>query len=55
MHERKSFRAATKIVFWSLILLLAILAGGVLFSLWKTRDEPDIGAEQVPETGRLEP
>lgn len=30
MHERKSFRAATKIVFWSLILLLAILAGGVV-------------------------
>ena len=39
----------------SLLVTLAILAGGVIFSLWKTRDETDIGAEQVPQTGQLEP
>lgn len=39
----------------SLLVTLSILAGGVLFSLWKTRNEPDIGAEQVPQTGQLEP
>ena len=39
----------------SLIVTISILAGGILFSLWKTRDEPDIGAEQAPETGQLEP
>ncbi|QDZ11091.1 TerC family protein [Devosia ginsengisoli] len=39
----------------SLIVTLTILAGGVIFSLWKTRNETDIGAEQAPQTGRLEP
>ena len=39
----------------SLLVTLSILAGGVIFSLWKTRNEPDIGAEQAPQTGRLEP
>lgn len=39
----------------SLIVTLAILAGGIVFSLWKTRNEPDIGAESVPQTGQLEP
>lgn len=39
----------------SLLVTLSILAGGVIFSLWKTRNEADIGAEQAPQTGRLEP
>ena len=39
----------------SLVVTLSILAGGVIFSLWKTRNEPDIGAEQAPQTGQLEP
>ncbi|WP_137152831.1 TerC family protein [Devosia sp. FKR38] len=39
----------------SLLVTLSILAGGVLFSLWKTRNEPDISAEQQPKTGQLEP
>jgi tellurite resistance protein TerC len=39
----------------SLVVTLAILAGGVLFSLWKTRNEPDISAETRPENGQLEP
>lgn len=39
----------------SLLVTLAILAGGVVFSLYKTRNEPDIGAETVPQTGQLEP
>ena len=39
----------------SLLVTLAILAGGVIYSLWKTRNEPDIGAEQAPKTGQLEP
>ncbi|MFP9138345.1 TerC family protein [Devosia sp. XGJD_8] len=39
----------------SLIVTISILAGGVIYSLYKTRNEPDIGAEQVPESGRLEP
>jgi integral membrane protein, TerC family len=39
----------------SLVVTLGILAGGVLFSLWKTRGEPDISAETRPETGQLEP
>jgi len=39
----------------SLLVTLGILAGGVIFSLWKTRNEPDISAEQKPETGQLEP
>lgn len=39
----------------SLVATLGILGGGVLFSLWKTRNEPDTGPEQAPETGKLEP
>ncbi|MBD8063935.1 TerC family protein [Devosia sp. PTR5] len=39
----------------SLGATLAILAGGIVFSLWKTRNEPDISAEKRPETGQLEP
>ena len=39
----------------SLVVTLSILAGGVIFSLWKTRNEPDVGAEQAPETGQLKP
>jgi len=39
----------------SLIVTLAILGGGVVFSLWKTRNEPDISAVDNPETGQLEP
>lgn len=39
----------------SLLVTLSILAGGVIFSLYKTRNEPDIGAEQAPRTGQLEP
>lgn len=39
----------------SLLVTLSILAGGVIFSLWKTRNEADIGAEQAPQTGRLDP
>lgn len=39
----------------SLLATLGILAGGVIFSLWRTRNEGDIGAEKAPRTGRLEP
>jgi len=39
----------------SLVVTISILAGGVLYSLWKTRNEPNIGAEEHPETGKLEP
>ena len=39
----------------SLLVTLSILAGGVGFSLWKTRNEPDVSAMEHPETGRLEP
>ncbi len=39
----------------SLGVTIAILAGGVLYSLWKTRNEPDISAEDEPETGQLKP
>ena len=39
----------------SLLVTIAILAGGIIFSLWKTRDERDISAQQHPEQGRLEP
>lgn len=39
----------------SLLVTVGILAGGVIYSLYKTRNEPDISAEQVPESGRLEP
>ncbi|UJW87015.1 TerC family protein [Devosia sp. SL43] len=39
----------------SLLVTLSILAGGIIFSLYKTRNEPDISAEQQPKTGQLEP
>ncbi len=39
----------------SLLVTLSILGGGVVYSLWKTRHEPDIGAEEQPRTGQLEP
>ncbi len=40
---------------FSLAMTIAILAGGVFYSLWKTRNEPNISAEDEPSTGRLEP
>ena len=39
----------------SLLVTISILAGGVFYSLWKTRNEPDVGAELAPQTGQLEP
>ncbi|MBJ3783369.1 TerC family protein [Devosia sediminis] len=39
----------------SLGLTIGILAAGVGYSLWKTRNEPNISAEDHPETGKLEP
>lgn len=39
----------------SLIITISILAGGIFYSLWKTRNEPNISAEDHPETGKLEP
>jgi len=39
----------------SLVVTIGILAGGILFSLWKTRGEPDISAAQDPKQGQLEP
>lgn len=39
----------------SLLVTLGVLAGGVLYSLWKTRGERDISAADHPEQGRLEP
>lgn len=39
----------------SLVLTIGILAGGVLYSLWKTRGEKDVSAAEHPEIGRLEP
>jgi len=39
----------------SLIVTLLILAGGIVYSLWKTRSEPDVSAVDHPETGQLEP
>ncbi|GLQ08513.1 hypothetical protein GCM10007913_04450 [Devosia yakushimensis] len=39
----------------SLLVTISILAGGIIFSLYKTRNEPDISAEQQPKTGQLEP
>src|SRR6185312_422342 len=34
----------------SLVVTLSILAGGVIFSLWKTRNEPDVSALDDPKT-----
>jgi tellurite resistance protein TerC len=39
----------------SLVVTVAILVGGVLFSLWKTRNERDISAAEDPKQGQLEP
>ncbi|GHA27932.1 hypothetical protein GCM10007989_24840 [Devosia pacifica] len=39
----------------SLGVTIGILAAGVLYSLWKTRNEPDISARQDPGQGHLEP
>ena len=39
----------------SLGVTIGILAAGVLYSLWKTRNEPNISAEDEPKTGQLEP
>jgi tellurite resistance protein TerC len=39
----------------SLVGTIGILAGGIFYSLWKTRGEPDISAAQDPKLGRLEP
>jgi tellurite resistance protein TerC len=39
----------------SLLTTLGVLAGGIVFSLWKTRDEPNVSAEQDPKQGQLEP
>jgi tellurite resistance protein TerC len=41
--------------FLSLVVTLAVLAGGVLYSLWKTRGDDGAGLEQRAEQGRLEP
>jgi tellurite resistance protein TerC len=38
----------------SLLVTLGILVGGVLYSLYKTREEPNVGAEEMPQTERLE-
>lgn len=40
---------------FSLLVTLGILAAGVFYSLWKTRNEPDISAVDHPETGQLKP
>jgi len=39
----------------SLLLTIGILAGGIIFSLWKTRGERDISAAEDPRQGQLEP
>ncbi len=39
----------------SLGVTIGILAAGVFYSLWKTRNEPNISAEDEPKTGQLEP
>ncbi len=39
----------------SLLVTVGILAGGVIYSLWKTRGEPDVSARTAPERGQLEP
>ncbi len=39
----------------SLVATIGILAGGVFYSMWKTRNEPNISAEQDPTQGHLEP
>jgi tellurite resistance protein TerC len=39
----------------SLLVTIGILAGGIVFSLWKTRGERDISAMENPRQGQLEP
>ncbi|MBE7732430.1 TerC family protein [Devosia faecipullorum] len=39
----------------SLVVTVAILAGGILYSLWKTRNEPNVSAEGETRTGQLKP
>ncbi len=39
----------------SLLATLSILSAGVIYSLWKTRGERDVSAEQNPRLGQLEP
>ena len=39
----------------SLLATIAILAGGIIYSLWKTRGQPDIPADTNPRQGQLEP
>lgn len=39
----------------ALLVTLGVLAGGVLFSLWKTRGQPAVGADRDPRQGQLEP
>ena len=40
---------------FSLLVTIGILAGGILFSLWKTRGEKGIAPTEYPPQGRLEP
>jgi len=39
----------------SLVVTIGVLAGGVLYSLWKTRSEPEAHTEEAPHQGRIEP
>lgn len=39
----------------SLLATIGILAGGVIYSLWKTRGQGDISAATNPRQGQLEP
>lgn len=39
----------------SLVVTVSILASGILYSLWKTRNEPTKSAEDDPESGHLVP
>ncbi len=40
---------------FALVATISILAGGVIYSLWKTRGQPDIPASVDPRQGQLEP
>ncbi|NMA98674.1 MAG: TerC family protein [Phyllobacteriaceae bacterium] len=39
----------------SLGVTISILAGGIFYSLWKTRNEPSISVEEAPRPGHIEP
>jgi tellurite resistance protein TerC len=39
----------------SLLVTIGILAGGIIVSLWMTRNEKDMSAEKHPEQGHLKP